>query len=77
MNYAVAGDVSSPALLLIPARTESWWGYEDAMRLLADRYQGSVSPITVVVRGLGHREGVLEDGASRTPRVRPDRGPGS
>ncbi|MEK8141825.1 alpha/beta fold hydrolase [Streptomyces sp. M10(2022)] len=39
MNYAVAGDVSNPALLLIPAQTESWWGYEDAMRLLADRYQ--------------------------------------
>jgi len=39
MNYAVAGDASNPALLLIPAQTESWWGYEDAMRLLADRYQ--------------------------------------
>jgi pimeloyl-ACP methyl ester carboxylesterase len=40
MNYAVAGDASNPALLLlIPTQTESWWGYEDAMRLLADRYQ--------------------------------------
>ncbi|MDX6238849.1 MAG: hypothetical protein QOG10_3664 [Kribbellaceae bacterium] len=39
MSYAMAGDVSNPALLLIPAQTESWWGYEDAMRLLADRYQ--------------------------------------
>ncbi|MFE9859585.1 alpha/beta fold hydrolase [Streptomyces sp. NPDC005780] len=39
MNYAEAGDVSNPALLLIPAQTESWWGYEDAMRLLADRYR--------------------------------------
>ncbi|MGW2250984.1 alpha/beta fold hydrolase [Kitasatospora sp. NPDC001660] len=39
MNYAVADDDSNPALLLIPAQTESWWGYEKAMRLLADRYQ--------------------------------------
>jgi pimeloyl-ACP methyl ester carboxylesterase len=39
MNYAVAGDASNPALLLIPAQTESWWGYKDAMRLLADHYQ--------------------------------------
>ncbi|MGC9671552.1 alpha/beta fold hydrolase [Planosporangium sp. 12N6] len=39
MNYAVAGAPSRPALLLIPAQTESWWGYEAAMRLLADRYQ--------------------------------------
>jgi pimeloyl-ACP methyl ester carboxylesterase len=39
MNYAVAGDPSNPAVLLIPAQTESWWGYEQAMRLLADRYQ--------------------------------------
>ncbi|MFG2424766.1 alpha/beta fold hydrolase [Streptomyces sp. NPDC048448] len=39
MNYAVAGDPELPAMLLIPAQTESWWGYEAAMRLLADRYQ--------------------------------------
>jgi pimeloyl-ACP methyl ester carboxylesterase len=39
MNYAVAGDPANPALLLIPGQTESWWGYEAAMRLLADRYQ--------------------------------------
>jgi len=39
MNYAVAGDAGLPAMLLIPAQTESWWGYEQAMRLLADRYQ--------------------------------------
>jgi pimeloyl-ACP methyl ester carboxylesterase len=39
MNYAVAGDPGHPALLLIPGQTESWWGYEAAMRLLADRYQ--------------------------------------
>lgn len=38
-NYAVTGDPSLPALLLIPAQSESWWGYEAAMRLLADRFQ--------------------------------------
>ena len=26
MNYATLGESSSPALLLIPAQTESWWG---------------------------------------------------
>ncbi len=39
MNYAALGDPSSPPLLLIPAQTESWWGYEQAMRLLADTFQ--------------------------------------
>jgi pimeloyl-ACP methyl ester carboxylesterase len=39
MNYAVAGEASHPALLLVPAQTESWWGYEAAMRLLAGRFQ--------------------------------------
>ncbi|MFF7888345.1 alpha/beta fold hydrolase [Streptomyces sp. NPDC020794] len=39
MNYAEAGDPELPAMPLIPAQTESWWGYEAAMRLLADRYQ--------------------------------------
>lgn len=39
MNYATAGDATAPALLLIPAQTESWWGYEAAMRLLAKRFQ--------------------------------------
>jgi pimeloyl-ACP methyl ester carboxylesterase len=39
MNYAVAGDPSSPALLLIPGQTESWWGYETAMGLLAEHFR--------------------------------------
>ena len=30
MNYATAGSAGSPALLLIPGQTESWWGYEAA-----------------------------------------------
>ena len=39
MNYATLGDPSLPALLLIPAQTESWWGYEAAMRILSERFQ--------------------------------------
>src|ERR1700733_6897282 len=34
INYATTGKPSSPALLLIPGQTESWWGYEAAMDLL-------------------------------------------
>jgi pimeloyl-ACP methyl ester carboxylesterase len=39
MNYVVAGAPANPALLLIPGQSESWWGYERAMKLLSDRYQ--------------------------------------
>lgn len=39
MNYATAGDAASPALLLIPGQTESWWGYEAAMPRLAERFE--------------------------------------
>lgn len=35
MNYAEAGSPANPALLLIPGQTESWWGYEKAMAILA------------------------------------------
>ncbi|MFC5063650.1 alpha/beta fold hydrolase [Actinomycetospora atypica] len=38
MNYAVAGDPALPALLLIPGQSESWWGYEAAMGLLAEHF---------------------------------------
>jgi pimeloyl-ACP methyl ester carboxylesterase len=38
LNYATAGDPSLPPLLLIPGQTESWWGYEAAMPLLAERF---------------------------------------
>ena len=38
MNHVVAGDPAHPALLLIPGQTESWWGYEQAMGLLADQF---------------------------------------
>lgn len=39
MNYATAGSASSPALVLIPGQTESWWGYEQAMKLLEADFQ--------------------------------------
>ena len=39
LNYAVTGDESQPALLLIPGQSESWWGYEKAMPLLAEHFQ--------------------------------------
>ncbi len=39
MNYAVAGESTNPAVLLIPGQSESWWGYQEAMKLLAERYQ--------------------------------------
>jgi pimeloyl-ACP methyl ester carboxylesterase len=35
MNYAEAGSHANPPLLLIPGQTESWWGYEAAMAILA------------------------------------------
>ena len=38
MNYAETGSSSKPALLLIPGQTESWWGYEKAMPLLANDF---------------------------------------
>lgn len=39
MNYVTAGDPAKPALLLIPGQTESWWGYEAAIKLLEPDFQ--------------------------------------
>ena len=39
MNYVVVGDSDQPALLLIPGQSESWWGYEAAIPLLAEGFQ--------------------------------------
>jgi pimeloyl-ACP methyl ester carboxylesterase len=39
MNYATTGTPGLPSLLLVPAQTESWWGYEQAMPLLAEHFQ--------------------------------------
>jgi pimeloyl-ACP methyl ester carboxylesterase len=38
LNYATAGDPGSPALLLIPGQSESWWGYEATLPLLAEHF---------------------------------------
>lgn len=55
MNYAIAGAPDKPALLLIPGQTESWWGYEQALPLLAEHFQA----YAVDLRGQGR--------SSRTP----------
>jgi pimeloyl-ACP methyl ester carboxylesterase len=39
MSYAAAGREDLPPLLLIPGQTESWWGYEEAMPLLAEHFR--------------------------------------
>jgi pimeloyl-ACP methyl ester carboxylesterase len=49
MNYVVSGAPGLPALLLIPGQTESWWGYEKALPLLADYFQA----YAVDLRGQG------------------------
>ena len=38
INFATTGSADDPALLLIPGQTESWWGYERAMPLLAEHF---------------------------------------
>jgi len=49
MNYARVGSSEKPALLLIPGQTESWWGYEGALPLLADHFEA----FAVDLRGQG------------------------
>jgi len=39
INYATIGKSSSPALLLIPGQTESWWGFEAAIDFLRDDFE--------------------------------------
>lgn len=39
MNFVQKGSSDRPALLLIPGQTESWWGYEKAIGLLADSFE--------------------------------------
>jgi pimeloyl-ACP methyl ester carboxylesterase len=39
MNYVAVGNPTRPALLLVPAQTESWWGYEKALPLLEQHFQ--------------------------------------
>lgn len=49
LNYAVAGSDDQRALLLVPGQSESWWGYEQAMPLLAAHFQA----FAVDLRGQG------------------------
>jgi pimeloyl-ACP methyl ester carboxylesterase len=49
MNYVVVGPATKPALLLVPGQTESWWGYEKALPLLAEHFQA----YAVDLRGQG------------------------
>jgi pimeloyl-ACP methyl ester carboxylesterase len=49
MNYTVVGHAGRPALLLIPGQTESWWGYEQALPLLAEHFNA----FAVDLRGQG------------------------
>jgi len=49
LSYVVAGGNDKPALLLIPGQTESWWGYERALPLLAAHFQA----FAVDLRGQG------------------------
>jgi pimeloyl-ACP methyl ester carboxylesterase len=39
LNYVAAGRDDRPALLLVPGQTESWWGYEPALPLLAEHFR--------------------------------------
>jgi pimeloyl-ACP methyl ester carboxylesterase len=55
LNYACAGTPDKPALVLIPAQTESWWGYEAAMAQLVSHFE----VFAVDLRGQGR--------SSRTP----------
>jgi pimeloyl-ACP methyl ester carboxylesterase len=49
MNYVHVGVPDSPALLLVPGQTESWWGYEAALPLLAEHFEA----FAVDLRGQG------------------------
>lgn len=49
LNHAVVGAADKPALLLIPGQSESWWGYEAALPLLAEHFQA----FAVDLRGQG------------------------
>ena len=49
MNYVRVGNRDKPALLLIPGQTESWWGYEAALPLLAEHFEA----FAVDLRGQG------------------------
>lgn len=39
LNYVAVGREDLAALLLIPGQTESWWGYEPALPMLAEHFR--------------------------------------
>ncbi|NUT41777.1 MAG: alpha/beta hydrolase [Thermoactinospora sp.] len=39
MNHVAEGDPAAPALLLVSAQGESWWGYEQAIPLLTSHFR--------------------------------------
>ena len=49
LNFVVSGNAEKPALLLVPGQTESWWGYERALPLLAEHFHAHA----VDLRGQG------------------------
>ena len=49
MNHVVVGDPALPSLLLVPGQSESWWGYEAALPLLAEHFH----TFAVDLRGQG------------------------
>ena len=53
--HVTLGDEGLPPLLLIPGQTESWWGYEDTLPLLADHF----SEYAVDPRGQGRDPGLF------------------
>ena len=55
INYVTAGDASQAGAAADPGQTESWWGYEEALPLLAEHFQA----YAVDLRGQGR--------SSRTP----------
>jgi pimeloyl-ACP methyl ester carboxylesterase len=52
MNYAEAGSPGSPALLLVPEQTGSWWTYEPSIELLAEDFH----VFAVDLRGQGRTD---------------------
>lgn len=49
MNHVRVGKSDTPALLLIPGQSESWWGYEAVLPLLAEHFEA----FAVDLRGQG------------------------
>lgn len=62
-HSVVAGDHDEPALLPIPGQTESWWGYEQALPLLAEHFQAYA--IDLRGQGAATRRTITSNGSTR------------